>query len=323
MITIFSCPRPFHGHLNIIQRNAIKSWALLRPKPEVILLGNDRGVAEICAEVGLIHIEKIDRNECGTPLVNSIFQVAQERATYPIVCYINSDIILMSEFMPAVQTVASGMSKFLILGQRWDLDLREEWDFDSPAWELALKAVLSQKGKIHPPTGIDFFCFPRGAYTDIPPFAIGRFAWDNWLVWYAWSKGIPLVDITNAAVIIHQNHDYAATTIISPKLQEARSEKRSPASAGKEKIKIGGHWVAVGPEVTRNIALVPDDKNLNIWAATWMVNRKGRLVRRRLKLTPSYLYYQIKCVLPLYWPTFGRLVRWMLAVKSAILKAWF
>ena len=101
MITLFACPKLFHGHINIIQRNAIKSWTLLKPKPEIILLGIDKEVAEVCEEFGLIYIAGIDRNEYGTPLVNSIFQVAQERATYPIVCYINSDIILMSEFMRA------------------------------------------------------------------------------------------------------------------------------------------------------------------------------------------------------------------------------
>lgn len=46
MITIFSTPKPFRGHFEIIQRNAIQSWLRLRPGCEIILLGNDEGTAE-------------------------------------------------------------------------------------------------------------------------------------------------------------------------------------------------------------------------------------------------------------------------------------
>ncbi len=53
MLTIFSCHKAFHGHFNTIQRNAIKSWTLLRPKPEIFLIGDDEGTAEVCRESDL------------------------------------------------------------------------------------------------------------------------------------------------------------------------------------------------------------------------------------------------------------------------------
>jgi hypothetical protein len=43
MLTIFSTPKPFHGHSGIIQRNALKSWTLLHPDVEVILFGIEDG----------------------------------------------------------------------------------------------------------------------------------------------------------------------------------------------------------------------------------------------------------------------------------------
>jgi hypothetical protein len=33
MLTVFSTPKPFVGHSDIIRRNALKSWTLLRPGP--------------------------------------------------------------------------------------------------------------------------------------------------------------------------------------------------------------------------------------------------------------------------------------------------
>ncbi len=313
MFTLFACPKPFRGHIDIIQRNAIHSWTLLRPKPEIILLGNDAGVADVARHYDVVHVGGVATNEQGTPFVNSVFKVAQETAHYPIVCYVNSDILLMSDFVQALKVISHRLSAFLMLGQRWDLDIMEPWSFASDHWQLELKALLRRKGLLHPPNGIDFFCFTRGMYADIPPFTIGRLAWDNWLVWRAWSSGIPVVDVTEAVDVIHQNHDYAPNTI----RYTSAVESPTPGSASKITRWL---WSDLGPEARQNIALVPGSQNLNIWAATWRVDRRGRLRRRRLTLKPSYWYYQLKQVLPISHPAFGRVMRGILALKTAVFR---
>jgi hypothetical protein len=208
MLTIFSCPKPFtNSHINIIQRNAIKSWTLLKPKPEIILLGNDEGVSEICREFNLIHIPEIERNEYGTPLLNSIFSEAEKAASHQVMCYINADIILMSDFMKAIEAVINQMKPpFLLIGRRWDLEITELLSFES---EDDLCCLLREKGKLYLPTGLDYFVFTKGLFGEIPPFAIGRLAFDNWLIWRAKSKGVPVVDLTPQNPVIHQAHDYS------------------------------------------------------------------------------------------------------------------
>ncbi len=312
MITFFACPKPFEGHIAVIQRNAIRSWTLLRPEPEIMLLGSDRGIAETCAELGLIHVAEVDRNEYDTPLVDSIFRIAQERATCPIVCYVNSDIMLRSDFAAAVQAVAAAMPRFLVLGQRTDIDIQEAWDFAAPDWEAQLKDRLAREGTLHAPTGIDYFCFPRGMYTRIPPFAIGRLAWDNWLVWWARTQGVPVVDITEAVTVAHQNHGYAPGT-----LRKVVAQAGSPHSGAHER-RFRGEPYELGPEARRNLALVPEDQNLNIWAATWMLDRRGRLLRRGLSPEPAYLAYQLRAVVPLYHRRWGSVLRMLVAVARAL-----
>jgi hypothetical protein len=208
MLTIFSCPKPFtNPHINIIQRNAIKSWTLLKPKPEIILLGNDEGVSEICREFNLIHIPEIERNEYGTPLLNSIFSEAEKAASHQLMCYINADIILMSDFMKAIEVVINQMKPpFLLIGRRWDLEITELLSFES---EDDLRCLLREKGKLYLPTGLDYFVFTKGLFGEIPPFAIGRLVFDNWLIWRAKSKGVPVVDLTPQNPVIHQAHDYS------------------------------------------------------------------------------------------------------------------
>jgi len=57
--------------------------------------------------------------------------------------------------------------------------------------------------------GLDYFIFPCGLFRDIPPFAVGRPAWDNWLVYKARSLGLPVIDATKMVTAIHQNHAYS------------------------------------------------------------------------------------------------------------------
>ncbi len=211
MLTIFSTAKPFKGHTGIIQRNAIHSWILLNPKCEIILFGDDEGTAEIAAKLDIRHIPDVEHNNYGTPLLSSMFDIAQDVASYKLMCYINADIILTSDFLPAVQRVCKQKQKFLVVGQRWDYDLDKLVDFNRADWEKELRAKVIEHGKVHPKCGIDYFVFPRGLYDSIPPFAIGRSGWDNWMIYQARFLKIPVIDATKAITAIHQNHDYSHT----------------------------------------------------------------------------------------------------------------
>lgn len=211
MLTISTCPKPFHGHINIIQRNAIKSWTLLQPRPEIILIGDEEGTAEVCKEFGLCHIPEVERNEYGTPLLSALFHISQSNASNPCVCYVNADIILLNCFMEAAQRVIKSMGEnyFLAVGRRWDLEVSKPLDFKDAHWESKLRACLNSYGKLGLPSSIDYFLFPKGLWKNMPPFVLGRCHWDNWLVYDVYSRGIQIIDITPATTVIHQNHDYS------------------------------------------------------------------------------------------------------------------
>src|SRR5512139_4033714 len=101
LITLFSAPKPFtNPHIATIQRNAIRSWTLL-PDVEVILLGEETGLAEAAHELGVKHLPNVARNEAGTPLISSMFQWAREYSDNQLLCIINADIILFPDFVEA------------------------------------------------------------------------------------------------------------------------------------------------------------------------------------------------------------------------------
>ena len=210
MLTFFTTPKPFIGHINVIQRNAIRSWQRLHPDVEVLLFGDDPGAADACRELGIRHVKNVRRSQHGTKYLAGIFDQAQDIARHTLLCHVNCDILLMSDFRRAVESVCKLYDRFLLAGRRWDVDLREAWDFAAPAWEEKLRALARETNRQRPAQWIDYFVFPKGMYyRKIPEFVIGRPGWDNWLLWYALASGAPLVDASPVVCAVHQNHDYS------------------------------------------------------------------------------------------------------------------
>jgi tetratricopeptide (TPR) repeat protein/2-polyprenyl-3-methyl-5-hydroxy-6-metoxy-1,4-benzoquinol methylase/predicted O-methyltransferase YrrM len=208
-MTIFSIPKPFRGHIGVIQRNAIKSWTMLEPRPEIILLGDDEGTADMARQFGLKHIPHIECNEAGTPLLDSIFQNGALASAAPVLAYVNADIVLLDDFIMAVEQVRqAGHESFLMVGQRWDLDIDRELAFETGDWASQLRADVRRRGKLQAPDGIDYFVYMRDLWRHIPPFALGRTVWDNWLVAEAIRLDAVVIDATPCVTAIHQDHDY-------------------------------------------------------------------------------------------------------------------
>ncbi len=218
LITLFSAPKPFtDSHIATIQRNAIKSWTLL-PDVEVILLGEETGLVDAARELGVKHLPNVARNESRTPLISSMFQLARENSNSDLLCIINADIILMADFVEAARIIYSGgrvaggvsrpqREKFVLLSQRWDLDVIQPIEF-TEGWETRLREQVKASGQLHRPAGSDLFLFPRSSFRDVPDFAIGRAGWDNWMIYKARKENWPVIDGTPSFMIVHQNHDY-------------------------------------------------------------------------------------------------------------------
>jgi hypothetical protein len=207
LLTIFSAPKPFTDpHIALIQRNAIGSWTHL-PETEVILVGEESGLAETAREFGVQHLPDVARNPEGTPLVSSIFSLARQASTSPLLAYVNADILLTPGLVVSSRQVMSMARNYLIVGQRWDLDIAQPLDF-SGDWVEHLRADTCARGELHRPMGSDYFIFPRECFADMPDFAIGRAGWDNWMIYKSRKEGWATVDATASIMIVHQNHDY-------------------------------------------------------------------------------------------------------------------
>jgi hypothetical protein len=103
--------------------------------------------------------------------------------------------MLFDDLPEAARNVGREHERFLVVGQSLDVD------------EAAGREDALEQGRRRGAAALDYFVFPAGLYADVPPFAIGRACFDNWLVWRARQDGI-VVDATADVVAAHQRHAY-------------------------------------------------------------------------------------------------------------------
>lgn len=232
MLTIFAVPKAFRGHFAIIQENAIASWARLKPKPEIILLGEEEGIQSICKKYKLIQVKKIKKNNLGTPLLSDVFEKAKEKASNSTLAYINCDIILFDNFTKALNKIKH--KKYLVTGRRWNIEIKFLIKF-KPSWQKSFTKQVLKNGKLDQFGALDYFIFPKSVDFKMPPFAIGRTIWDNWLLYRAKLLRIPIVDATEEITAVHQNHDYSHAGGLSAVWQGEERERNLKLAAGKKR----------------------------------------------------------------------------------------
>lgn len=210
MLTFFTTAKPFRGHDGIIQRNALQSWKLLHPGVEVILFGDDEGAGEVSSELGLVHHPQVERHESGAKQLDYIFRRANEIAQHNYLCFSNCDIVLMQDFWTTFRKVRSWREHFLLLSQRWDIDVTAPIDFANAGWAQTLRERTVAHGIQQNEYWIDFFLFAKGFYLKMPPLIVGHCYWDNWMIWRALQDHVPVVDASRCVVPVHQNHGYSS-----------------------------------------------------------------------------------------------------------------
>lgn len=296
-LTIFTSPKPFtlSPHINMIQTNALQSWLHLGEEVEVFLMGDETGMAVVAAEFQVRHFSDVRLNEMKTPLLSSMFQIARQTSHAPYLMFTNADILFLPDILEATRQVSTHAKDFLLLGRRWDLDVKEPLDF-SPSWDQRLRLEVGKRGKLHAPVGSDFFIFPRHLMSDMPEFAIGRSGWDNWTIYHGRRSGWAVVDITRSAMVIHQNHDYGHLPGGRPPYDLEETQRNIRLAGGMKKMYtileankiLEAGWLRPAP---------PSIPKLSHWLELKLIDSDPqrepnslvrRLRRMRRKYVPSY-----------------------------------
>ena len=100
LITIFTAPKPFReAHIDLIQRNAIRTWTAFGTDVEIALIGGEEGIDKVASDLGVRHLPAVKTNSEGTPLISSIFELGRSVNESPLLAYVNADILLLQDFL--------------------------------------------------------------------------------------------------------------------------------------------------------------------------------------------------------------------------------
>lgn len=217
-IQIFSTAKTFEPWP---QQNAVRSW-------------NRIGPVRMYDAITLAK-EGIEVSPSGAPVLKQLFRYGSRYTYSGIACYVNADIILTSLFERAVEAVNQHFSKgyFLMVGRRTNWVRPEPLDFDDPAWEMTLCDKLSGCSTLFN-AATDYFVFHSSTFdfSDWPDLYQGRYYWDWWICWHAMQTGIPVVDATEAALVVHQNHPVGHRSWDEDGKHNMRLTRESEASGG-------------------------------------------------------------------------------------------
>jgi len=207
-LTFFTTVKHFtRGQVSINQSNAFNSWQQMLPRPKVLVFCEREDVTSV-VELGGIPILDYPHTVLGMPYVDGMFELVQQHSAHDMIVFVNADMILPTNFPWVLRAVESRfMQNFLVVGQRWDVDMAYHLNFGDSAWEQSLREYVAVSGKLHAPTGKDYFAFKRPLSIDVGNFAVARWVFDNWILRTAIETGMDVVDATEVVFAVHGNHD--------------------------------------------------------------------------------------------------------------------
>lgn len=192
--------------------NAIVSWK--KVFPEATLITFDGGTGN-----PMIGHRRVNHYN-GLPLVNEMFGQVYEMSIKGPLLFINSDCILTHSMAGAVAYLSQVKIRWLATGRRSEIEPEDADSVEQASWEEDILAKYPDPEML-PSCGADWFLYPRSSFTGckMPPFAIARTCYDNWIIWDAHKRGVKVIDCTNSVTVYHQIHPERPTVRRGPLAQ--------------------------------------------------------------------------------------------------------
>lgn len=234
---IFTAPKPYIGPDRALQLRALESWLALTPKPEITLFGDHPTIQATAHKYHVRHDEQIETSFLGVPLLNSILYTIVNRTmshnnphrkseTFnddlrTITVFLNADVVIFDDFILAMRKLRASYSEqtpWLAIAARWDISssLAKFLPINGPNKRnndrnrVSAAKHVRVHGTLRTFGGVDLWAWERApSFGLVPPFAIGRGRYDNWLTHVLiQARTHEVIDISEAVTIAHIRHDH-------------------------------------------------------------------------------------------------------------------
>jgi hypothetical protein len=199
---------PEGGH-NKRTQAALSSWTALVPQTNIIMFTEAQPACDWLQSV------RFDRVRCVLSCkhatiprmdMSCITATAATMATTSHLALVNSDIVLLPNFVHAFQNVvaqAGAVGEFLIIGRRFNVAATRAPDDTAVGWPFRL---LESPGQLDGRCAVDYFVHSKQLWSHItmPNFLAGVWYWDRWWVAQAnMSPNVTVVDASRAVTAFH------------------------------------------------------------------------------------------------------------------------
>lgn len=197
------------GEWGRLYSNAIRSWQALECEKQIVILGGPEHRGE-CQTLG-VEWYPAPCDEQGRPLVNESLMLADKVARHPLQCYLCLDLILGNDFVSGAKYLSWFLEHYLAVGRRFDVAVPETMDYGDLTADGDLATVrqrATRDGKLEHGTVVSYLLYTDNIWHNMPPFRCNHSCYDNFMVWEAINQGMPVIDMTGLAVVVHQQHDH-------------------------------------------------------------------------------------------------------------------
>ena len=207
LIFITTC-KPFDEEYSWKQEQSIKSWVNLEGiEKQIIIVGNDAGVAGLCQKYDLIHHPDI-RCLGPVPYIYDMLQVAASYANNDdLIIWTNADMIYTQTLIDTIKAFKNNYTEkdYLLVGQRWDWKTPRIIDTND---NNIIKKIISEECNLHASCGIDYIIHSKTSllgHFDTNMVIAGT-THDMKMLQVGLNRRIPTVNCTNTILTIHHNH---------------------------------------------------------------------------------------------------------------------
>lgn len=205
---IFSSPKPFTPLTEAVQLTAIRSWRQALPSSEIILFGNNKKVPLVCKAEKVGYGGTVETNQEGFEKISDMFQKAANLARSSDLIYLNSDILLDQTVDWVTRMLKKVAGSYLATARRRCISGWQGPPLSGSTLDSFLKCKKNSF-RWGQACSLDIFLFRGISFDEMPSFCIGQAAWDNWLIFHARCKGIPVIDLSAELRPFHCDHDYS------------------------------------------------------------------------------------------------------------------
>jgi hypothetical protein len=208
-VILFSSPKPRLANTEAVQISAFRSWRHIFPKARILLFGDGETWESFALDEGLELAGPLPLGAEGGEAIRFLFEKTSKLAGEGLAMYLNSDILLDQSAITAVSLLESLPGPWVASARRCCL---AEWA--GPAlkqdeeWQRFYRRAR-EESIWGPACAMDMFLFRGLSFDAMPPFLIGHRGWDNWMIYYARSQNIPVIDVSADMRVIHCDHDYS------------------------------------------------------------------------------------------------------------------